>query len=270
MPKPIPFIAGAALLLCSGQSPSKSDEAVVQKQKSPKTYEETVALTRATAGFENLKQIGLALHAYHDLFGHFPPAVVIGPDGKTAHSWRVELLPVLKYYVDGAKPDPFLGGKVSREAYDKAIGECGYDIMRAWWDAKNRSALEAMPSVYRHPNDRPKSSESFVYAVVGEGTTFSPDKPSSYVDIKAWPATTLMLVESRSREPWTKPIDISYSDSATVPRFGGFTTNGFLALSADGAVHFVSDEVSPDELRKFISKDPGQIPAIPGIPYRFQ
>ncbi len=44
----------------------------------------------------HLKQLALAMHNYHDVYHHFPPAVVIGPDGKTPHSWRVELLPFLE------------------------------------------------------------------------------------------------------------------------------------------------------------------------------
>ena len=37
----------------------------------------------------NLKQIVLAMHNYHEVNGCFPPAAVPGPDGKTLHSWRV-------------------------------------------------------------------------------------------------------------------------------------------------------------------------------------
>src|SRR5580704_13849218 len=33
------------------------------------------------------KQLVLAMHNYHDVYGHFPPAVLVGSDGKTPHSW---------------------------------------------------------------------------------------------------------------------------------------------------------------------------------------
>jgi hypothetical protein len=78
-----------------------------------------------------------------------------------------------------------------------------------------------------------------------------------------------MIVESRSNEPWTRPIDIAYSKTATVPRFGGFTDNGFLVLTCDGAVHFVSNSVLPESLRAFISKDPTDAFSIVGVPYRY-
>src|SRR5688500_8928652 len=44
----------------------------------------------------NLKQIALGLHSYHDVNGYFPVGVV-GPDGKTLGlSWRVLILPYVE------------------------------------------------------------------------------------------------------------------------------------------------------------------------------
>ena len=43
----------------------------------------------------NMKQILLALHNYHDSYGQMPPATIYGPDGKTPHSWRVAILPFI-------------------------------------------------------------------------------------------------------------------------------------------------------------------------------
>ena len=44
---------------------------------------------------ENLKSIGLALHAYHQGHGCFPPAYLADDSGRPMHSWRVLLLPYL-------------------------------------------------------------------------------------------------------------------------------------------------------------------------------
>ncbi len=49
-----------------------------------------------TQCLNNLKQIALAMHNYHATYNHFPAAVVMGPDGKTPHSWRVEILPFIE------------------------------------------------------------------------------------------------------------------------------------------------------------------------------
>jgi hypothetical protein len=248
-----------------GQEASKNERAVEE----PKTYDEARALAAKTPGFQSLQRIGLAFHGYHDIFGKFPPATLLGPDGKTPYSWRVEILPILKHYVDDIEPEK-LRGKPTREQYHKLIADCGYDIREPWDSPKNRKVLETIPQVYRHPSDKDGSVTAAFYAVVGTATAFDPRKEAQYTDIKGWPATTLMIVESRSKEPWTKPIDIAYSQSSTVPRFGGFTKNGFLAMSCDGAVHFVSDTVSPDDLRAFISKENGGRFNIMGIPYKYK
>src|SRR5689334_9612602 len=39
-----------------------------------------------------LKQLGIALHNYHDQCGAFPPAYFADADGKPMHSWRIMLL----------------------------------------------------------------------------------------------------------------------------------------------------------------------------------
>ncbi|MEZ6144785.1 MAG: DUF1559 domain-containing protein [Planctomycetaceae bacterium] len=43
----------------------------------------------------NLKQIMLALHNYHDDFGTFPPAYTVDENGKRMHSWRTLIWPYL-------------------------------------------------------------------------------------------------------------------------------------------------------------------------------
>src|SRR5687768_8208324 len=44
----------------------------------------------------NLKQIAIALHNYHDTFGQFPPAYQCDASGKPVHSWRVLVMPFIE------------------------------------------------------------------------------------------------------------------------------------------------------------------------------
>lgn len=246
-------IVAFAFALLSVASLAFSDDADPAKQ------------AKRPAGFTNLHKLGLAMHGYHDIFGRFPSAVLYAPDGKTKYSWRVELLPVLKHYVDGIDSDA-LNGNTTREQYNALIKACGYDTDQPWNSEPNREILNAMPAVYRHPGDDAQSNHSAFYAIVGSGTAFDPNVASTYTDIRAWPGTTLMLAESRSREPWTKPIDIGYSADNVIPRFGGFSSKGFMTVSCDGAVHFVSDAVSPADIRSYITRDQSDRFSILGIP----
>src|SRR4051812_47355571 len=51
---------------------------------------------RVSTCAKNLKQLGIALENYHDAYKSFPPAYVVGDNGKPMHSWRVLLLPFLE------------------------------------------------------------------------------------------------------------------------------------------------------------------------------
>ena len=43
----------------------------------------------------SLKQIALAMHNFHDSYGHFAPQSLVDDDGKRLLSWRVMILPFL-------------------------------------------------------------------------------------------------------------------------------------------------------------------------------
>jgi hypothetical protein len=236
----------------------------------PASYDEAVRRTKSQAGFKNLAQIGLAFHNYHDIFGRFPSAVCYAPDGNTPHSWRVELWPLIERD-RGYRHDSNVTDKsVIREAYDAAIAGLGYDMAETWDNEKNRAALQSIPDAYRHPRDNAQSTASGFYVLVGDGTAFESDVVLSYEKYDSvWLSTTMMVAESRSKEPWTKPVDISYSPAAVVPRLGGFDKDGFLTLCCNGAVHWVSDVTSSDDLRAYITRDESDSFQIPGIPHLF-
>ena len=71
----------------------------------------------------NLKQIALALHNYHDVYGVFPPAYIPDAQGKPKHSWRVLILPFLE----------------EQGTYEK------YDFDEPWDGPNNRALLTSMP-----------------------------------------------------------------------------------------------------------------------------
>src|SRR5262245_11036025 len=74
---PAALLAGVALAAPAGHQP-----------------ESTIVQRRASAN--NLKQIGLALHNYHDTYGKLPPAAICDKAGKPLLSWRVAILPFIE------------------------------------------------------------------------------------------------------------------------------------------------------------------------------
>ncbi len=72
-----------------------------------------------------LKQIGVALHAYHDRHGVFPPAVVTEEAGRVMHSWRVLIL-------------PFVGEDALYRQYD---------LSQPWNSSHNQALLTGTPNL---------------------------------------------------------------------------------------------------------------------------
>src|SRR5262245_44933558 len=58
--------------------------------------ERGIELSRIEQAKNNLRQITLALHSYHDTFRGFPTPASTDPAGKPLLSWRVHLLPYLE------------------------------------------------------------------------------------------------------------------------------------------------------------------------------
>jgi len=118
----------------------------------------------------NGKEMYLALAFYIDKYGQYPPRVVLGPNGKPWHSWRVLLLEAI---------DPTLFRQYS---FDEP------------WDGPNNSKLLfLMPSCYRCPLDR-RSNSSFTSYVF-----------ESTVDANA--AYEWRVTEARHDILWMAPLD---------------------------------------------------------------
>jgi len=66
---------------------------------------------------------------------------------------------------------------------------------------------------------------------------------------------TIMAVETNPDKMvvWTQPADLAYDPKQPLEGLGKVRPGGFLALFADGSVHFISDDISPDTLRAMVT-----------------
>jgi len=191
---------------------------------------------RKSQSKNNLKQLMLGAHNYHDVHGKFPQSAITGPDGKTTHSWRVALL-------------PFIGQK---KLYDQ------YQLNEPWDSPANQAVLNQMPAAFRHPNDFASSTNAAYFGLVGPDTAMGDSSRQARLrDITDGTANTIFLVEARRKIPWTKPEDIAYTTQAPIPQFGGYHNGGFHASLADGSVRFLADSLDQNTLRNAINARDG-------------
>ncbi|MBI3466519.1 MAG: DUF1559 domain-containing protein [Planctomycetes bacterium] len=195
------------------------------------------AAAERTQSQNNLKQIGLAMHNYHDVHGRFPPAVVHGPDGKTPHSWRVELLPFL----------------------DQMVLYQRYNFNETWDGPNNLKLLDEMPGVFHSPTSTAERQRTCIFVLTGPETIFSKKEGTPISEILDGTSVTILAVETNPAVPWTKPEDIPYDAKKPLPKLGGLNEGGFAALFADGAVRFISASIDEKTLRGLITRAGGDL-----------
>jgi prepilin-type processing-associated H-X9-DG protein len=186
----------------------------------------------------NLKQIALALHNYHDVYKVFPPQAVTRPDGKPLLSWRVLLLPYLE------EDDLY-----SRFKLDEP------------WDSRNNLPLLAlMPTVYHCPSDPAPPGMTSYEGVVGPHTMWRNDGNCvSLAGVTDGTSNTIFFGEASGPVPWSAPQDIRHDVNLPQAGFGSPHPDGFNAAHVDGSVRFIRRTMAPMYLESLLTRDGGEV-----------
>lgn len=207
----------------------------------------------------NLKQIGLALHNYHDAFGCFPPAYVADENGRPMHSWRMLILPYFEHSpVDGE-------ARFDRETFDQ------YHFEEPWDGLHNRRLHESIQRIFNCPSETSKltskcSANTNYLAVIGSETLWPGTKSVIREKLSDGASNTLMIVETaNSGIHWMEPRDLHVVQMArriNSPNGMGMSSRhsvGATGLLADGRVHFFDEKLPATTLRALLtinSKEP--------------
>ncbi len=200
---------------------------------------------KRTSCMNNLRQLTIAVHNYHQVYGMLPPAYVADEQGKPMHSWRVLMLPFV----------------------EQAVMYESYRFEEPWNSVNNRAATAVAPSVFQCPEAQGMNSPNTNYLfIVGEGTLFERDNAATFADVKDGLSNTILIVEvGRSDIHWAEPRDLDASNLVLplVPdrlnQPGSQHDGVFLAAMADGSVHTLPITISPQTLHALISKDGAEV-----------
>lgn len=180
---------------------------------------------------QKLKVIGLALHAYHDTYGSFPPAYTVDETGRPAHSWRVLILPYL----------------------DEEALYSEYRFDEPWDGPHNRTLQDQIPDVYRCPSfhayqaehglESPHSDRLNNYvAIEAAGAILDGPHPNTFNSVTDEQSSTLMVADVRQHAVhWMQPEDVSPEELLSDLLFSkaegqGNHREGLLMLLADGSI----------------------------------
>ena len=194
----------------------------------------------------NIKQIVLAFHNYHDAQNGFPVLYTVDADGKPLHSWRVLILPFIE----------------QTELYDKIR------LNEPWDSEYNKQFHNVVVPAYVCPdNTLCKPGKNCTYVVIGgsatSGQVFVPARETNNRPVNTFSAipdgtsNTLAVVEVKEPFCWMDPAaDITLDElakgiNAADGRCGSFHQGGCNVGIFDGSVRLAPATTSPEQLRAF-------------------
>jgi hypothetical protein len=210
------------------------------------TLKPVVTKVRDTAevnrSVNNLKQILLATHNYHDAYRHFPTVANFDKAGKPLLSWRVHLLP----FVDQVK------------LYKE------FHLDEPWDSEHNKKLIDKMPAVYRSTKNKEliQAGKTTYLAPVGEHMMFTgTDKTLSIRDVTDGTSNTILMVDVDDDHAviWTKPDDFKPDPKTPTAGLRKDPGKGYLIGIADGSVRPLPATIDPKIFHAMLTRDGGEV-----------
>ena len=253
----------------------KGDQVVLDLSETTRGPQAVVALLtpavqkmRSAAGraqsSNNLKQIALALHMYHDTYRRLPPQAIRSKDGKALLSWRVAILP----FIEG-------------DALYKQ-----FRLDEPWDSEHNKSLIDKMPAVFASPSltaeQRAKGLTNYLApltkppAKVAVVPMDDPTKPvvsgkdemifdlpqgTHFMRILDGTSNTIMVLEANRdvAVEWTKPDDLVIDPADPAKALRGQPNDGFTTAFGDGSVRFIKASIDPKTLLHLFQMNDGNV-----------
>ena len=198
---------------------------------------------RRTSAANNLKQIAIAMHNYHDTYRKFPPRANLSPDGKPLLSWRVHILPYIEQ--------------------DQLYRQ--FKLDEPWDSEHNKKLIDKMPVTYRLPSAPANTTKTNYLMITGKGTLYEKYDGVTIAAIVDGTSNTLMAVEVNNDRAvtWTKPDDYEVNFDKPLDGLLGIRPGGFQAAFIDGSVRFISQTIDQVTLKALYTRAGGEVVRLP-------
>ena len=194
-------------------------------------------------GDSHIQDVARAFLFYHGGYDTFPASKMVteknGKDTKP-YSWRVALLPFLDQHA----------------LYKQ------YRFDEHWDSEHNKKLLAKMPDAYRHPSAPKDSTTTWYVGFADDDSALQLNKGATWKMIPDGTANTLLVVETDSGIPWTKPEDLPFTDQGIARAIDKTKSphkkKGIWVSRADGSTHFLTPQEAKKNLRKLITRAGGE------------
>ncbi|QDV51468.1 DUF1559 family PulG-like putative transporter [Gimesia fumaroli] len=194
----------------------------------------------------NLLQMGLALHQYHETYGIFPPGNTATADGNPSHSWQTLILPYLDH-----KP---------------IFNQINFE--QPWNATENQLVFQTVMPVYLNPvisvlyPEQKSSTSPEGYGLshyAGNELVLKQNQGSQIREIKDGMSPTIFAMEiGENFKPWGDPSSTINPSQVFGPGKKTSQEGGNYILMGDGAVRFITKEIDPAILKALSTPNGGE------------
>jgi Leucine-rich repeat (LRR) protein len=188
----------------------------------------------------NLRQIALAIHFYHDAYAQLPTVASFDKNGKPLLSWRANLLPFLDQ--------------------DSLYRE--FNPNEPWDSEHNKKLIPRMPDVYRCPNQKlaDKGKTTYVLPVGPPGksmTLFSGSSQPRILGRDTGDTIMLLDVDDDHAVTWTKPEDLNYNPDEPMAGLVGHHSGLIAVAFGNGSGRFLKNTIDKEKLKTLFTFNGG-------------
>jgi hypothetical protein len=187
----------------------------------------------------NLKQIALAMHGYHDFDKALPPQFTVDKQKKALLSWRVHILPFVEH----------------QALYQQ------FKLDEPWDSEHNKKLIPKMPELYRSPLSKKEleAGKTTYLVPAGPQLIFDGPKKTKFLQIPDGTSNTILAIDADDTKAvyWTQPEDLKVDPKKA--KAGAVRADiGVIVAFGDGSVRILRPAISDEMMWRLFCPNDGK------------